>query len=61
MEPACTSSINYAKAQCMDASKEISQCYIAQCAINNKLHVPYLFASQYDLLLFYNRSSSLLH
>ena len=38
MESACTSptagGINYAKAQCMDASKEISH---AQCAINNKL------------------------
>ena len=41
MEPACTSptagGTNYAKAQGMDASKEISQCYIAQCALNNKL------------------------
>ena len=35
MESACTSPtagcINYAKAQCMDASKEISQCYWSMC------------------------------
>ena len=38
MEPACTSptagDINYAKAQCMDASKDA----IVQCTINNNIY-----------------------
>ena len=54
MEPACTSptagGINYAKAQCMDALKEISQCYITQCAINNELFHIY---SQLSMIYYY--------
>ena len=46
--------IDYAKAKCMDTSKEITNA-IAQCAIINKLFHIYSHLCQYDLLLFHNR------